>query len=366
MKNIFIPLIVFSLLTSCVKNYSIQKTGYDPFKAQRDIELFFFSTYLYEIKIENDPVKINLTGQKDPLNRFSVKGYFKILNEKKNLDHIFTGVEWIRIKDFKKDEIEFFDVIDFIENIFDRNSLQFFSYDEKKYIFKVKINTTIFDPVNYLQNGFLTYYPKQKRITFQIENNDNFFVSIEKDNIKTFKILNEYYNSGRLVGGPPENLEMLKKRILEFDIGKITDGILYLNSDLKRVNFDLNMLKEDSLSFYTFDYVLALDDTSGIVYLNFDVRNTVKIKEKILTVAKRNDIYIERHNGSCDILFYNIELSDDRQLVCKLGKFAFFAKYTTVDKILKIRDVNEKFVSFILSVNEFPFDFKNLYFKEVE
>lgn len=366
MKKIFIPLIVFYLLTSCAKNYRIQKTGYDTFKAQQDIELFFYSTYLYEIKIENDPVKINLTGQKDPLNRFSVKGYFKILNEKKNLDHIFTGVEWIRIKDLKKDEIEFFDVIDFIENIFDRNSLQFFSYDEKKYIFKVKINTAILDPLNYLQNGFLIYYPEQKRITFQIENNDNFFVLLEKENIKTFKILNEYYNSGKMVVCPSENLEIFKKRILDFDIGEIRNNILYLNSDLKRVNFDLNMLKEDSLSFYTFDYVLSLDDTSSIVYLNFDVRNTVKIKEKILTVARRNDFYIERYGGSCDILFYNIELNGDHQLVCKLGKLAFLAKYTVVDKILKIRDVSEKFLPFILSVNEFPFDFKNLYFKEVE
>ncbi|MEO0234334.1 MAG: hypothetical protein ABIN11_04530 [candidate division WOR-3 bacterium] len=330
---------------------------------KNEIKNLLQSTYEYNIMIKDEFIDLSFKGEKDPLNRFTLKGYFNLLDQKNSYDHIFTGEEWIRRKDLIKETEDIIDVPLFIENIIDSEKMVLKTFENGAYIFDVKVNTAIIDPANYLQDGLLYYYSQKKKIFVTLVDKKNFQVEIHFKEIENIKYKNKFLDTNIKIYGNKKEIENLNERLLQSDLGKIQNNRVYFNFDIKKYNFDLNMLLEDSLSFYRFKYVSPDNEGNDILYMNFDLRNTVLKQDKILTIYGK-EFFVEKKGDLYNINFKDIELDEDYEMVCKLGKFSFYSKYTKINKILMIKDLNEKVLSTILVINKLPFDYKDIYIKE--
>ncbi|MEO0304259.1 MAG: hypothetical protein ABIM64_03250 [candidate division WOR-3 bacterium] len=330
---------------------------------KNEIKNLLQSTYEYNIMIKDEFIDLSFKGEKDPLNRFTLKGYFNLLDQKNSYDHIFTGEEWIRRKDLIKETEDIIDVPLFIENIIDSEKMVLKTFENGAYIFDVKVNTAIIDPANYLQDGLLYYYSQKKKIFVTLVDKKNFQVEIHFKEIENIKYKNKFLDTNLKIYGNKKEIENLNERLLQSDLGKIQNNRVYFNFDIKKYNFDLNMLLEDSLSFYRFKYVSPDNEGNDILYMNFDLRNTVLKQDKILTIYGK-EFFVEKKGDLYNINFKDIELDEDYEMVCKLGKFSFYSKYTKINKILMIKDLNEKVLSTILVINKLPFDYKDIYIKE--
>ncbi|MEO0237591.1 MAG: hypothetical protein ABIN35_05085 [candidate division WOR-3 bacterium] len=330
---------------------------------KNEIKNLLQSTYEYNIMIKDEFIDLSFKGEKDPLNRFTLKGYFNLLDQKNSYDHIFTGEEWIRRKDLIKETEDIIDVPLYIENIIDSEKMVLKTFENGAYIFDVKVNTAIIDPANYLQDGLLYYYSQKKKIFVTLVDKKNFQVEIHFKEIENIKYKNKFLDTNLKIYGNKKEIENLNERLLQSDLGKIQNNRVYFNFDIKKYNFDLNMLLEDSLSFYRFKYVSPDNEGNDILYMNFDLRNTVLKQDKILTIYGK-EFFVEKKGDLYNINFKDIELDEDYEMVCKLGKFSFYSKYTKINKILMIKDLNEKVLSTILVINKLPFDYKDIYIKE--
>ncbi|MEO0298794.1 MAG: hypothetical protein ABIN39_06535, partial [candidate division WOR-3 bacterium] len=292
---------------------------------KNEIKNLLQSTYEYNIMIKDEFIDLSFKGEKDPLNRFTLKGYFNLLDQKNSYDHIFTGEEWIRRKDLIKETEDIIDVPLFIENIIDSEKMVLKTFENGAYIFDVKVNTAIIDPANYLQDGLLYYYSQKKKIFVTLVDKKNFQVEIHFKEIENIKYKNKFLDTNIKIYGNKKEIENLNERLLQSDLGKIQNNRVYFNFDIKKYNFDLNMLLEDSLSFYRFKYVSPDNEGNDILYMNFDLRNTVLKQDKILTIYGK-EFFVEKKGDLYNINFKDIELDEDYEMVCKLGKFSFYSK----------------------------------------
>ncbi|MEJ5307807.1 MAG: hypothetical protein WHT27_05875 [candidate division WOR-3 bacterium] len=361
----FLPIFLLLIFLSCVKKYDTTQITSQKSEnlLKNEIKNILLSTYEYNIMIKHEFLDVSFKGEKDPLNRFTLKGYFNILDQKNFYDHIFTGEEWIRRRDLKKETDDIIDIPLFIENIIDKENMELKSFENGAYIFDVKVNTALMDPTNYLQKGFLYYYPQKKKIFVTLVEKKNFQVNIQFKDIGNIKFKDKYFETSINVFGNRKDIEILNERFVQSDLGKIQNNRVYLNFDIKKFNFDVNILLEDSLSFYRFKYVSPDNEGNDILYMNFDLRNTVLKEEKMLTIYGK-EFFVEKKGDLYNVNFKDVDLDEDYEMVCKLGKFSFHSKYTKINKILMIKDLNEKVLAAIIVINKFPFDFKDIYIKE--
>jgi len=361
----FLPIFFLLIFLSCFKRYDIKEieSKQNIFETKEEIRKLLLSTYEYKISIKDEVMDISFNGEKDPLNRFTLKGYFKIVDQKNYFDHIFTGKEWIRRNDMSTDYGDIFDIPSFIENIIDSEILNYKTFENGEYIFDVKVNTALLDPSNYLQDGILYYNPQKKEILITLYDSKKFQVRISYKEIEKIKFNDKIYKTKFKVYGDKKDLEKLNERLLKSDLGKIEKENIFLKFDPEKYIFDIRMVLEDSLSFYTFSYVSQDNEGENILYMNFDLRNTILKKDKILTVSGK-EFFVEKKGELYTIYFKDVKLEKDCELVCKLNKFSFFSKYTKANETLMIKDINETVLSVILTLNSFAYNFKSVYIKE--
>lgn len=361
----FFSIFLLLIFLSCAKKYDITQIPSQKSEnsIKNEIKNLFQSTYEYTIIIKDEFFDLSFKGEKDPFNRFTLKGNFNLLDQKNYYDHIFTGEEWIRRKDFKNETEGIIDIPLFIENIIDEEKMILKTFEKGVYIFEVKVNTAIIDPLNYLQDGFLYYYPQKKKIFITLVGKKNFQVDILYKKVDNIKFKDKFFDTNLKVYGNKKEIENLNERFVQSNLGKIQNNRVYFSFDVKKYNFDVNMLLEDSLSFYKFKYVSPDNEGVDILYMNFDLRNTVLIQDKILTIY-RKEFFVEKKGNLYNIYFKDVDLDDDYEMICKLGKFSFHSKFTKINKVLKIKDLNEKVLAMILVINKLPFDFKDIFIKE--
>ncbi|MDI6700649.1 MAG: hypothetical protein QME48_05395 [bacterium] len=361
----FLPIFFLLIFLSCFKSYDINEmeSKQNLSETKEEIKKLLLSTYDYKISIKDEVLDISFNGEKDPLNRFTLKGYFKILDQKNYFDHIFTGREWIKRKDLSLDFGDIFDIPSFIENIIDPEMLNYRSFEKGEYIFDVKVNTALIDPSNYLQDGLLYYDPVKKEILITLYDRKKFQVKISYKKIEKIKFNDRYYKTKIKVFGDKKDLEKLNERFLISDLGKVEKENVFLKFDPQKYIFDIKMLLEDSLSFYTFSYVSPDNESENILYMNFDLRNTVLKEDKILALSGK-EFFVEKNGEFYTIHFKDVNLEKDYEMVCKLSKFSFHSKYTKANKTLVIKGLNETVLSVILALNSLPYNFNNIYIKE--
>lgn len=361
----FFSIFLFLIFLSCVKKYNVSEVSSQKSESsiKNEIKNLLLSTYEYKITIKDQFLDVSFKGEKDPLNRFTLKGYFNIVDQKNYYDHIFTGEGWIKRNDFQVENDDIMDIPSMIENVIDLEEMRLKTFEDGVYIFDVKVNTALIDPTNYLQDGFLYYFPQKKKIFITLVDKKKFEVDIQFKNIENIKYKDKFFDTNLRVFGSKKEVEKLNERFIQSDIGKIQNGKVYLNFDIRKSNFDVNMLLEDSLSFYRFKYVSPDKEGNDILYMNFDLRNTVLIENKILTIYGK-EFFVEKRGALYDLYFKDVDLSEDYEMVCKLGKFSFHSKYNRMNKILVIKDLNEKVLAAVLVVNKIPFDFKDIFIKE--
>lgn len=341
------------IISSCAKNQAVTRGGADPCPTEEQLRQFFSSSYEFEISAQKNILSFQERGYRDVAGGVSVSGFMEIKGEDKlEYDHLFFDGTWYKRKDLKRETYnQPVDPTGIIENSI-IGGLKHLSHEKGIHRYEIEMNVAVVDPLNYSAKGILTVDDKMSRMTLEADKSQvDYRITLKKKNFKPVKVPKEAMLSCGF-SGSKKDVEILGMRLEEANVGSVKNKTI----ELYMSDFSIAeaFLEEDSLSFYSYEYVDPSYEGGGIAFVQGDVRNTLVKTEKLFTV-KSSDYEVFPKGREYEVVFKNVNAERNERMVMAAGNFAFPAEYEPNTKNLRIGGLNEEEMLLLLSLAEYPY-----------
>ncbi|MGE3062014.1 MAG: hypothetical protein AB7T10_00035 [bacterium] len=352
-KSFLIVATVF-LLSSCAKR-PVSETDHlrDTPPDIGRIKTFFESSYEFKIEAKKNLLTFKESGYRDILGGVSVKGSMEIGGgDKLEYDHLYDNVNWYKRKTLEKELYnQPIDPLNIIEN-FIIGDLKLVSEGKGKYLYETEINVAIADPLNYSSKGYLKTNESVDWIQMGAESGElEYTIELKKKNFKPISIPQETKIKCTAEGSKGD-LKRMEIRLEESNTGRMKNGIAEFFFD-EYSTFE-QFLQEDSLKIYSYEYIDPSVEGADIAFIQGDVRNTVKKKEKLLSLKTEvSEVFSE--GRTYEVVFKNIIMDDYEKIIFCAGSLAFPAYYEPKTKELRISGLKEREMLLMISLGETPY-----------
>lgn len=358
---IFLSLLIFSCAKNSLAEIDIQSKKTLDYETLKSI---FDRSYDFSIYAKKNSLTFKENGFRDISGNISVKGYMDISGEARLVyDHIFDKESWYAKEGLKKEYYnQPIDPLMIIENsIIGEPVLR--EFNRGKYIFDAEINVAVIDPLNYSAKGIIETDEKLSYVIISAENeNLKYIIELRQKKHNPIKVPREVKLRCSVFGGKPE-IKQMEERLSGSNIGFLKDG--KASFYVKEYNVLKRLLEEDSLSFYSYEYTDPSSEGDDIAYIQGDVRNSVRITEKIASVCMKEAEIVSK-GKEFEVEFLNVDMNNDSKIVLRSGDIAFTAIYERETKKLRLNGLSEIEALLIISVNDFPYKKKSVILNKEE